>query len=520
MSLFNTPEDKEMQPFGSFFNSQRKVKSVSTESKVNPEIQKKNGEVLKKAESAKSTFESERITKNCGPVLPGMKTPSTIRNEEVRFATKEAIESYTMEAKSAFTEALTDKLFVEKIASVVVESCPIDDEIKGRHDIKKFIFEMSLDMYKDLKKIKDFKKASMENKFPSFVGELYELCNDTAAAEAEIRFNQKSVFESCGLEIQKVNDFIGHELENVCVLTESSQDYFNSVSSYIMVENEDVVQTIKDKVTGELDNYKESAKKIAEIKSAVSDSEKPDEPVADSEPTTPDTGSEETPPAEGEEKPEEDAVPEGEDKPAEGDAEPKPEGEEKPDEAAPATSEAVTAELDDAASFAESKSHTFNTGDEKFEMLRTKYAAQVIDAVNRGDLEKLNELKNTTAAAVTRLQAISDAAGGKYSNSVKKLQELSGSVAFELNKKIEKTSQDTRENYSVLESFILKIGQRHYKSISLEGGNISDLPKELIVNESLVYYTALEAFNTLKLMDLNEPKEYKAFEDFMHAFRG
>lgn len=518
MSLFDIARNSEEKSFGNFYRSQ-KPDSVKTESVVKPEIIAARAAELKKHDNARAICNETHKTTIEGAVLPGMKKAGVKpRMEEQKFATSEEISAYTLESKSVFTDALTDKLFVDKLNVVILEACPIDSGIKGREDIQNYVFEMAHSMFKDIKKGKDFSKVVSENKLPSFVCELYTLAYECAVSEAEGRFHQKKVFENCGLSVESVSAYIGAELENISIVEECTFDYFNDMADVILYENEDVMSSIKSKVTAEIENYKAAAKKVDDIKKAVSTAQAGTDTAAAPE-TAPAEGetppaaqapaaAPETPPADGAAAPAE-----GETPPAEPNTEPT--NDETP---ASAVSETVAAEIDDAASFAESNSHTFNTGDEKFDALRAKYAAEMVDAANRNDLTKLNELKANIAATTSRLQSISDGSNGKYAALAKKFTDLSSNVQFELNKKIESTTKTARENRSIFENFVLSIGTRYLNQIAVEGKGIADIPADKVIDEAVIYYTALEAFNTLKIMDLRNKVEFEAFSGFLGSF--
>ncbi len=164
--------------------------------------------------------------------------------------------------------------------------------------------------------------------------------------------------------------------------------------------------------------------------------------------------------------------------------------------------------------------HTFNTGDEKFIEIHRKLSLQLIDAINAGNLNELNEINATAKAAIEKIKAIDET---KYSSTIAKFETLSKSIAFELNKLIKDKVATTESARSIFDNLVLNIGTRFANKLEMEGHTpenaITYIPSEQVINKSLIYYTTLETFNTLRLYDFSNKKVYTAFESFLDTVK-
>jgi hypothetical protein len=584
MSIFDSVSNKPAITIGNSFMHPTSDK-LAQEKATLDEIVKQRAESLKKHNEALLATEAAKEVSKTATVLPGsvkVRDKSAVQFEEAKFSTKNDIVKYVNQARSVFENTLIDNLMMEAVGTIIVEACPTDDSIMENPAIRSYTTEMAGDIFKGLKQYSNYRVLAKEGKLPYFICELYQVAEECASVEALKRFRWDRVSEECGLETAKVNEFVKNEMANITLLDTVLNNHYSAYASMLVVENEDVIAHIRDKVAGELQNYQKTAEKIAEAKKSIDDAGNEKDPISGttngSEPAPPegdnnggetgsepeggsenneggtgdapaeggapegseDTGSKEGSGSDSGKQPENSGGTEGgtgeksegeggEDGKTSGDAgnsgttaegdstEPEQkEGEVKP------VSLSISEEIEDAASFASANSHTFNTGDEKFIEIHKKISHELIDAVNNGSLDKLTELKSQAKTAADKLRAISDGSNKKYDAALGKLEDLSSSISFEINKIIKNKVAVTESSRTIFENLVLNIGTRFKDKIAMENGipeieAVKYIPGDQVINEALIYQTTLEAFNTLKLLDLSNKEMASGFKAFIDS---
>lgn len=165
----------------------------------------------------------------------------------------------------------------------------------------------------------------------------------------------------------------------------------------------------------------------------------------------------------------------------------------------------VTQEIEDAATFAGSWSHTFNTGDEKFEALRKRFSQDLVTALNNNNLEALPEIQANVDATKARIDKLNADTDGKYTDLQKRFAALQDQVKFEYGRRVKKTVKVAEESRTVFENLVLSIAKRKINSgmVTVENGEpqFDYNTSEATMNEAIINQTALETFNTLRLID-------------------
>ncbi len=591
MGLFDGVSKNSGISFGSSLFHPEKKQTVTNEHTISAEALAARTASFKKHATAISVAkENATIAQEKTFFKNGIKLPKLGDAQvtvESPFSDVHAIAKFINKAEVLFEDTLTDRLITEVLTTIITESCPIEDGTMQQPAIKAYVAEMAYSMYTDMNKESNFMKLATEGKLPGFIRELYSVATECAQTESHLRFNIDRVKEECGLYTEKVNEFVSNEMANMTLLDDTVNHQFASFAAMIVAENADVIDHIKEKVTGELNRYKESATKIAEAKKTIEDAASKEQDPLQSDPVTgaenpiegekdgsdssnkqdqgsgseterdkAEGGGKETGGAEGnktestsgtEAQPEQSTAPGdsgSEEKsgstesPVQGDEsgagekspEPKTTGEGDTTEAGNETKNTkeevtsvsipITEELEDASSFASANSHTFNTGDEKFIEIHRKLSLQLVDAINSGNLNELNEINATANAAIEKIKAIDEK---KYSSTIDKFETLSKSIAFELNKLIKDKVTTTESARSIFDNLVLNIGTRFANKLAMEGHTpenaIAYIPADQVINESLIYYTTLETFNTLRLYDFSNKKVHAAFESFLDTVK-
>jgi hypothetical protein len=432
---------------------------------------------------------------------------------------------HIMEASNIFITCLGDSLFTTPINTIIMESCPIDDATKHRTDIESYTHGMVYSMFQGFKELKNFDKIVHEQQIPSFVCHLYELAYECARYECRNRLTYPIVKEHCGLNTEKINEYIDHELSNLVITDETTNEYYITLSGTILYENKDVIDVIKSKVNKELTGYRKTAKKMAFIKDDVKDTIDKEDPLDDADDKA-DAANPDAPPPDAASPPSDDpnaapddnSPPPDDSNPDDPNATP-PDGDKPPnDEPKEPISEEFSAEIEDAATFAENNGHTFNTGGEKFSAIHDKHVSQFNACVKSGNLTGLHDIHNNVKSTLGRLSAISGKHDGKYNDLVDKYTSLSNNITFERNKKVRNGVKVAEESKSILDTLILNIGCRYHNKLQLEfayDDPIKMLPGTQILDEACIYYTTLETFNTLKLFNIKNQAEFAMFDAFV-----
>lgn len=552
---------------------------------ANEDTRVKRAAALKKHNDTIDTLANKRKLSNEATIFSGMRHENgNIKvNTPNAFAGKPQLAAELNKAKNVFMENLTNALFINKINIINCEALDVEGSLKDSDKFKELNYERCLSMFNDIRSYKDFDKVVAENKVPGFVCELWSLAREAAEAECNRRFDFNSTFETTGYSEEKVHDYIQNEMNCLFITNESLNEYFEKQTAMIIAENSDVIDEIKSKVTGELDNYKKTAQHIADIKKAVREkidsadsvdgangkSDNPDDESNKDNPEKTDTGSEDKNDdsdqkttdddlsnsdentSDGEEKTTETSSEEKEseetetgssesndDKPntdAADNTEPEkqdgdkggesnengdlPENQEELQKISPK----VTQEIEDAAAFAESWSHTFNTGDEKFETLRKRFSQEFTAALNDNDIDKVNEIRANVIATKNRLEQINNNSDNKYGETLKKFVDLDTNIKFEFGKRAGKAAKVAEESKTVFESLVINIAKRKKaaKGIALEDTSFEFdyVDGKSIITEALINQTTLETFNTLKLIDSNNKSDRESMSSFIKSIK-
>ena len=558
---------------------------------VNEDVRIKRAAQLKKHNNTMDTLATKRKLSTEATIFGGMKhegagVKTTIPHA---FSGKPQMAAEINKAKNVFMENLTTALFINKINVINCEALTVESSLKENDQFKALNYERCLRMFEDIRAYKDFDKVVAENKVPGFICELWTLAREAAGVEADRRFDFNTTYATTGYSEEKVHDYIQNELNSLFITNESLNEYFESTTAMIIAENSDVIDEIKSKVTGELDNYKKTAQRIADIKKAVRDKidsadsvdgangksdgseedKSPDGNNSDETQTADggddsskstdgdksssnnpdngdsknsDTDSKEQKTTESEEssssETEETSDNNSNDQPdtsAADNTDPNKkngdnggESEENADlpenqEELQKISPKVTQEIEDAATFATTWSHTFNTGDEKFENLRKRFSQEFTAALNDNDIDKVNEIRANVIATKNRLEQINNDSDNKYAETVKKFAELDANIKFEFGKYAGKTAKDTEANKTVFESLVISIAKRKKasKGIALEDTTheFDYVEAQSIVTEALINQTTLETFNTLKLIDSGNPDDVSSMKSFIKQIK-
>lgn len=564
MGLFDTVSKKDSVTIGNTLLGKQTSEPKGNYKHIETEASKIKAERLARQKNSSVIYEENRKLQNSMPVMPGYKNigvESVSKMPERPTVTKEALIHHVNETQKVFMENLSHALFVGKIAVINVEACNISERSKSNDKIKQIIYEQCLSIFNSICKEKDFNKIAQENNIPSFVTELWDLSCEAANVDAKQRINYDVVREACGLDEEKINNYLQAEVNNLTIQNESLSEYFESTAAQIIYENDDIVESIKSKISKEIDDYKESAKKIANIKKAVEGDIKEADKIpgtngqSDEKPENDDSSKSDSDEgnssdnindnSEGDKNPPEesnsddtastddddDKTPEngdtstsdsddGDAKTSDGEGETSTENEgddplenqQKLQELSPE----ITQELEDATSFALNYSHTFNTGDEKFEKMRKRLSAELVTAMDNNDLNKMNEIKSTVVAMKNKLHEINATSENKYKDMESRLDDMINSTSFEINSRIEKTTVETESSRSMLESFIIKIAKRKISQTTNEGFEFDEITAPAIMSEAVIYRTTMETFNTLKMY----PKTPSGIESVRETIAG
>jgi len=573
MGLFDGVSKKSGVVIGNNFLSH---KPVTTESKkeLPAEVIQQRKLALEKHNNALADINSKNLVKQEATFFPGsVKTRDSIGNIPVtvenKFSTRPEVEKYLRTAKYAFEEVLGDRLIMETISIIITEACPIPDEIRSKEPIKAYIAEMAYDIYSKLKPVCNFE--SKDYKFPSFIQDLAEEAKEVASLEAAERFDYDTVTKECGLEIAKINTYVQEEVSLVSVQNDRLNTQFSAYAATIVLENLDIIEKIKNKVSGEIEKYKQTAQKIASAKEEIESSTKADplnkdqgdangeeqkteadagagsgtEPgaSADTSAGTEGTGGN---PGEGKEelagKKEGDSGNAGEtgeelkkeegastatdgttEKQSDVESSTKPttesDGTTDGGEQGVKTPLTIAEEIEDASSFAQANNHTFNTGSEKFEKIHEKISLQLVDAVSSGNLDEMATLQANSKSAADALRTISDSSNKKYSDTLQKMDDLTKNISFEINKAIQGKVTTTESARTIFDNLVLNIGTRYKERFTMEGYTpevaITKIPGEQVVQEATIYLTTLETFHTLRFLDFQNTSVRRMFREFI-----
>lgn len=576
MALFDTVSGRNSAHIGNTMLGKAESSPKKEYKPITNEAAKLRAEEYARKKNAAMVYEENDKLQKSMPVMPGSKKvglESVHQTPGKSFTTPDGLTKHAYKSARVFTESLTDALFVGKLAVINAEACAIDGYQKT-DEVKKIMYEHCAGIFKAIRERKDIDKLVAENKVPSFVGELWELSRECAILEAKLRFDKDVVRENCGLDEEKINEYIQREANDLRIRTESVSDYFESVASQVILENEDVIDTIKGKIESEIDDYKKSAQKIASVKDAIrseldeadkipgtngqkdEDSSKDDSGDSDTSNSGENTGGDENAQddSSANDDKDDDKTPENSDGDGETDDSNKDEGNgssenkdgdgEQSDENSESEnngdktstenegddplenqqklhklSPEVTQELEDAVSFATNYSHTFNTGDEKFEKMRKRLSVELTSAMDNNDLNKMNEIKETVSAMHSKLQEVNAATHNKYKDMESKLEDMVKSTAFEIERRIENTTTEAAESRTMLEALILKVAKRSVSKAETtnEGFEFNEVTGKAAINEAIIYRTTMETFNTLKLYNPNDPAD---FENVSESIRG
>lgn len=558
---------------------------------ANEDVRMKRAAALKKHNDTIDTLANKRKLANESTIFSGMKHEggSIKVNTPNAFAGKPQLAAELNSAKNVFMENLTNALFINKINLINCEALDVAESLKSKDQFKALNYERCLSMFKDIRAYKDFDKVVAENKVPGFVCELWTLAREAAGVEADRRFDFNNTYKVTGYSEEKVHEYIQNEFDNLHITNESLSSFYESQTAMIIAENSDVIEEIKSKVTGELDNYKKTAQRIADIKKAVRDkidsadsvdgaNGKPDdsgesenkngEENSDNNDQNADGGeskdtnsddnstqnndssneekntdtnsqsseeniessssSEETSDGENKTQPDTSAAdntdPDKKDGDKGGESQESGEGQlPENQEELQKISPKVTQEIEDAAAFAESWSHTFNTGDEKFESLRKRFSQEFTAALNDNDLDKVNEIRANVIATKNRLEQINNNSDNKYSETLKKFVDLDTNIKFEFGKRAGETAKVAEENKTVFESLVISIAKRKKlsKGVALEDTSFEFGYEDstAIVTEAVINQTTLETFNTLKLIDSKNADDKASMQSFIKQIK-
>lgn len=524
---------------------------------ANEDVRMKRAAALKKHNDTIDTLANKRKLANESTIFSGMKHEggSIKVNTPNAFAGKPQLAAELNSAKNVFMENLTNALFINKINLINCEALDVAESLKSKDQFKALNYERCLSMFKDIRAYKDFDKVVAENKVPGFVCELWTLAREAAGVEADRRFDFNNTYKVTGYSEEKVHEYIQNEFDNLHITNESLSSFYESQTAMIIAENSDVIEEIKSKVTGELDNYKKTAQRIADIKKAVRDkidsadsvdgaNGKPDDSgesenkngekntetnsQSSEENTESSSSSEET--SDGENKTQPDTSAADNTDPDKKDGDKGGESQESGEEQLPENQEElqkispkVTQEIEDAAAFAESWSHTFNTGDEKFESLRKRFSQEFTTALNDNDLDKVNEIRANVIATKNRLEQINNNSDNKYSETLKKFVDLDTNIKFEFGKRAGETAKVAEENKTVFESLVISIAKRKKlsKGVALEDASFEFGYEDstAIVTEAVINQTTLETFNTLKLIDSKNADDKTSMQSFIKQIK-
>lgn len=539
MGLFDCVQTSNISYNNGVMDDYKKRTDRSNEKHISEEAIKLNAEKLKAhnngldfiSEKMKIAREESLVMNDFNKILPRV-------NEVKTVVTKEEAINYINDSKIIFENTLKSSLFVNKINTIIMEACPIDESTKDTPNLEEKIYSMVLDSYNELNSTKDFNKLINENALPPMICDLYETSKNYADIESTARFNTDIILEGCDFNIDKIKNKVQNEMNNVCIQDDFYLTSFENETNDILLQNEDVINDIKSKVTGELTKYNENENKMKDIKNDINikrekinesldnngntDTSTEPEKTDNSTTSTNDTNIDaskntDTPPANTSDTTSNTPKDDQSNKSTNtSDTQPSSttSTEKTNDENSNVKSQLpadVAMEIDDAASFAESYTHTFNTGSEKFDDLYKKYSQELVRASEVGDINALNALQYKAKAAADRISKINITNGKKYDDSSMKLLNLASNISFELNKQIENKKKTTQESRSVFESILLSVGKRQLQKITNEGGNITNINGKIALEEALINYTILESFNTLKLIDLTNKDEKKNF---------
>jgi hypothetical protein len=563
MSVFDAVSKKSGITIGGDFfkpdvdriSNEHKISDDVTKSRVNS-LQNKKNAIVSIEETQKTIAEGNQFSNTNKVSL--LSTPVTV--EKTKYIMGNSLRVELAEIKAVFEETLADRLFMETVGTITIEACPIPEHISKKEAIRKYTMEMAYDIFKNMKQHINFSKIVAENKLPGFLCEIYNEAENCARIESLSRFNYDKIVGECGFDQEKIESFIVNEMSNITLLNDSLNSHFARYSAMIIGENEDVITHIKDKVIGELNNYRKSAEKLAAAKKDISDALNKGDPLnKDDEGDNNAAGKNETEPSDeknsgdsesdaggenpgnedGKENKGEDPSGDGSEdsgrdggSAGEGEKEPKGEGgsqngktdgeteTEGTEEVTDPVSLSVTEEIEDAASFAAANSHTFNTGDEKFNNIHKKISAKLVESVNSGNIDSLVELRNQAKSAADRLRTISDGSDKKYSDSLSKLDDLSSNISFEINKLIQNKVTSTESAKTIFDRLLINVGTRFREKIALENGITTEeatkyIPGDQVLNEVLIYQTTFESLNTLRLLDFSVKETHAAFEQFL-----
>ena len=578
MALFDTVSGRNSTHIGNTVLGKSESSPKKEYKPITNEAAKLRAEEYARKKNAAMVYEENDKLQKSMPVMPGNKRvglESVHQTPGKSFTTPDGLTKHAYESARIFTESLTDALFVGKLAVINVEACAIDGYQKT-DEVKKIMYEHCAGIFKAIRERKDIDKLVAENKVPSFVGELWELSRECATLEAKLRFDRDVVREKCGLDEEKINEYIQREANDLRIRTESVSDYFESVASQVILENEDVIDTIKGKIESEIDDYKKSAQKIASVKDAIrseldeadkipgtngqkdEDSSKDDTGDSDASSSS-DTNSDDNQQNDsstadggndGDKKPEnpdgdgetnDSNNDEGKDSPEDkgGDGEQSDKNSESENTGDNSSTEnegddplenqqklhklspEVTQELEDAVSFATNYSHTFNAGDEKFEKMRKRLSVELTTAMDNNDLNKMNEIKETISAMHSKLQEVNAVTHNKYKDMESKLEDMVKSTAFEIERRIENTTTEAAESRNMLEALILKVAKRSVSKAETtnEGFEFNEVTGKAAINEAIIYRTTMETFNTLKLYNPNDPEDFENVSESIHGIK-
>ncbi len=580
MALFDNLRNDSGISMGSPLTGAVGAKNRDNEKRMDESIALERGKIISKRDSGLDFQAMQMENARRASIFEGFVRPTPPVKEERTKCTLEEFNRYIHESKVAFEKALTTSLFVGKVNVIIMESLNLDDSIKSLPHLEEKIYEMALESYKELDATKNFAKMAYESELPPMVEELYDVCARHARLDTETRFKELGTkYEAFQGEIEDIQAAVQNEVDNLYLKDDFYAASFENDANTLIMQNEDVIDEIKSKVSGEIEAFKNGQDTMKDIKESMSkkreeigaelDDNGNSETSTDPEKETDDEnqdgeggddasnddagGDKKDDSSSGETKDSN----EGEDKkgeePSDGEGKEKSapdasensdgnpdksaekEGGEKKEEDKPQkddktqeedTNNGVTAELpsdvameiDDAASFAESYSHTFNTGSEKFDDLYRKYSSQFAKASELNDIKKMHNIQAAASAAATRIDKINIMNGRKYDDTANKLKDLSSNVQFEINKVLEKSKMAAHESMSILEQLIVQIGKR---KVSTEGGDISVLQRsgDKVFNEAVIDYTIFEAFNTLRLTDMRNANEREDFISSLNLYR-
>jgi hypothetical protein len=532
MGLFDGVSKKEEITIGGdFFKLNTAIPTPTNV--ISEDVTQKRVDLLKKRTDSLITIEETQKTIEEGRLFPNTQKVhplSTVIHEKAQSVSKREFDVSIYRARIAFEDELADRLFMSAVGTIILEACPIDNDIKQKEEIRTYVTEMAYDIFRNTKSY----AIAQEQALPNFLREIFEEAIDCARVEGTIRFDPERISSECGFNAEKLRTFVDNELQNITLLDDKLNSHFPQYAAMVITENEDVIAHIKEKVTGELNSYKKAAEKLASAKQEITDKvdegdplnkdDTGDNPGGDDDdgagkdnaatgggenPENKGTDAEgpgtETKAAEGSEEGssggesddssgDDGSTGEGETEPektgsgetgtdgnagenssgeeGEGSGKTKTEGENPGDSETVTTppSLSITEEIEDAASFASANSHTFNTGDEKFGSIHKKISTQLIDAVNSGNVDSLVKLKSQAKSAADKLRSISDTSNKKYADTLDKLDNLSNNISFEINKMIQNKVTTTESTMSIFGKLILNIGTRFKEKIAAESG--------------------------------------------------